>query len=300
MARVIVGGALLLWLGATLLLSELRWARRVGLAERVGPYVPGHRGATAGPSGVESLSGLVAQVARSLGARVSRALGVNEDLEERLRRVHSPLDVTAFRVRQLGWSLAGFGAGTLTAVTVRPPLPLVVLFVVGAPVLGFLIPEQQVAAASSRWQRRVFLELPVVTEQLAMLAASGYSLVSALNRIAVRGNGACARDLARVVTRVGQGLDESAALAEWAATVRVDAVERLVRVLALNRAAGDLGALLGAEARAVRQDGHRELIATLERRAQQVWIPVTVATLVPGVIFISIPFITALRTFTGP
>jgi hypothetical protein len=41
----------------------------------------------------------------------------------------------------------------------------------------------------------------------------------------------------------------------------------------------------------------RELIETAERRSQQVWIPVTVATLVPGVIFIAIPFIEALRYF---
>lgn len=38
----------------------------------------------------------------------------------------------------------------------------------------------------------------------------------------------------------------------------------------------------------------RELIETMERRQQQVWIPVTIATLVPGVIFIGIPFSGAL------
>jgi hypothetical protein len=36
----------------------------------------------------------------------------------------------------------------------------------------------------------------------------------------------------------------------------------------------------------------------MERRGQQVWIPVTVATLIPGVIFLSIPFIEALRLFS--
>jgi hypothetical protein len=44
----------------------------------------------------------------------------------------------------------------------------------------------------------------------------------------------------------------------------------------------------------------RDLLEALERRAQQVWVPVTVATLVPGVIFLSIPFIAALRQFSGP
>jgi len=53
------------------------------------------------------------------------------------------------------------------------------------------------------------------------------------------------------------------------------------------------------EARAIRRDVHRELIETIERRSQQVWIPVTVATLLPGVILMAIPFVEALRAFSG-
>ena len=53
------------------------------------------------------------------------------------------------------------------------------------------------------------------------------------------------------------------------------------------------------EARTVRAEVHRELIETIERRGQQVWIPVTVATLVPGVLFLAVPFIEAMRLFTS-
>jgi tight adherence protein C len=35
------------------------------------------------------------------------------------------------------------------------------------------------------------------------------------------------------------------------------------------------------------------------KRSQKVWIPVTVATLLPGVIFIAIPFIKAVELFAG-
>jgi hypothetical protein len=41
------------------------------------------------------------------------------------------------------------------------------------------------------------------------------------------------------------------------------------------------------------------LIETVERRGQQVWIPVTVAALVPGVLFMAVPFIEALRLFSA-
>jgi Flp pilus assembly protein TadB len=169
----------------------------------------------------------------------------------------------------------------------------------GSPLLAFLVLEQRVAAASSRWQRRIFLELPVVAEQLAMLLAAGYSLGSALNRLAERGNGACGHDLGRVRARMHQGLSEVAALREWAQLAQVDALDRLVSVIALNAEASDLARLISDEARAVRRDVQRDLVQIMERRGQQVWVPVTVATLVPGVIFLAIPFIEALRLFAG-
>jgi Flp pilus assembly protein TadB len=171
--------------------------------------------------------------------------------------------------------------------------------VLSAPLLTFLVIEQGVAAASSARQRRLFLELPVLAEQLAMLLSAGYSLGAALSRLATRGTGACAEDLRRVVGRLRQGLSESEAVREWADIAGVPALDRLVPVMALNREASDLGRLLADEARSIRRDVQRELVETMERRAQSVWIPVTVATLVPGVIFLAIPFLEALRLFSG-
>jgi hypothetical protein len=103
----------------------------------------------------------------------------------------------------------------------------------------------------------------------------------------------------RVTGRIRQGLTEVEALREWATVADVDALRRLVSVLSLNRQAGDLGRLIGDEARSIRRDVHRELVETIERRGQQVWIPVTVAALVPGVIFLAVPFIEALRLFAN-
>ncbi len=131
-----------------------------------------------------------------------------------------------------------------------------------------------------------------------MLLGSGYSLGSALNRLARRGHGACATDLHRVCGRIRQGLSDVDALREWAALADVEALSRLVTILAMNREGGDLAQLISEEARTIRQDAQRELIEIIERRGQQVWIPVTVATLVPGVLFMVVPFIEAMRLFT--
>jgi len=308
--RMALASALVLWAGSVLVLSELRWFRRPGLAERLRPYqLAGplggrlaRTGAGADGGGVFSVASfheVVGPLSRAIGERGARLFGVSEELSVRLERIHSGLEVTTFRMRQVGWTAAAFGVAALLTVATRPPALVVVVLLAGAPLLAFLVLEQQVASRSAAWQRRLFLELPVVSEQLAMLLSSGYSLGAALNRLADRGSGACAQDLARVRSRVRQGLADVEALREWAVVAGVPALDRLVAILALNQEASDLGRLISEEARSIRRDVQRQLVETMERRSQQVWIPVTVATLVPGVIFLSIPFIEALRQFAG-
>ena len=96
----------------------------------------------------------------------------------------------AFRVRQLAWAVAGLvGAGVLAAAA--------------APVGQWRWSSSSAdrswrswwSSSSSprrpaRWQRRIFLELPVVSEQLGMLLGAGYSLGAALSP-GGWGTGAC-------------------------------------------------------------------------------------------------------------
>ncbi len=300
MSRLVVLVAVLAGAGTSLVLTELRWFRRVSLAERIAPYLPGARATRLARRGASwrALGEVVSPLVSTAGDRLSRLLGSGEELSSRLERIHSPDTVTAMRMRQLGSALAALAAATVVTAGVRPPLVIALLFLIGAPLLAFLVLEQQVARASSRWQQQVVGELPIVTEQLGMLLGAGYSMTSSLNRLSQRSSGACAADLTQVCGRIRQGLDEQAALGEWARRVDVDALDRLVAVLALNRQAADLGRLISAEARAMRRDAQRRLIESIERRAQQVWVPVTVAALVPGVLFLVVPFMQAMRLFT--
>lgn len=302
MTRIVVVSTLALWAGATLVLSRRRWFARRSLTDRLRPYEPGGLATSASGPGmlsVDSFAEVVAPLARSLGERFARLVGINEELAVRLERVHSRLDPTDFRVRQLGWTAVGGVGGVLAATALRPPAVVVLLFLVGAPALSFLFVEQQLAVASDRRKRRLFLELPVVSEQLGMLLSAGFSLGAALQRLADRGQGVSGQDLRRVVARIRQGVTEVDALREWAAVADLDALSRLVAVLALNREAGDLGRLISEEARSIRREVQRGLVEQIERRSQQVWIPVTVAALVPGAIFIAIPFLEALRVFSA-
>ena len=300
MIRVAVGAGLLVWIGATLLFAQSTRVSRPALVERLRPYSPGAAGTSRsnGLFSVESIREVIGPLARECGDRVAALFGVTEALSLRLRRIHSDRDVTTFRVRQL----AGSGAALVLAALLAglgAPAPLAILMLGGAALLAFLVPEQRLARASERWQRDLALELPVVSEQLAMLLNAGYSLGAALARVSERGRGCAARDLTDVVNRVRYGLSENDALREWAAVARVDAVDRLVGVLALHAESADLGRLVSSEAQQARRDLQRRTIETIERRSQQVWVPVTVATLVPGTILLAVPFLSALRMFAN-
>jgi Flp pilus assembly protein TadB len=302
MTRALLLSALLGWLGATLLLGELPGFRHVPLSERVSPYLPGAglpRSRPSGPLSVASFHDVVVPLLDSAGDRLGNLLGVSEELAVKLERIHSPVSVSEFRMRELGNALVALTIGSVATVALRPPVPVTLLFLLGAPSLIFLVREHQIGQASAAWQERIFSELPIVTEQLGMLLGAGYSLGSALNRLSQRATGACAIDLQRVCGRIRQGVGERAALDEWAELAGVPALGRLVAILSLNREANDLSRLISEEARSVRREAHRRLIETIERRAQQVWIPVTVATLVPGVLFMVVPFVQAMRLFTA-
>jgi tight adherence protein C len=300
MIRLGTGIGLLVWLGVTLLLSDWRRFSRPTLADRLEPYSPG--GPQARPPGailsMESFREMLVPLLQSIGDRVAALFGVTEALHLRLHRIHAPDDPSAFRTRQLGWSGAALGVGLLVSALGLPGL-VDALALLGLPLLTFLFIEQRLSSRSAAWQASLARELPVVSEQLAMLLNAGFSLGAAINRLAARGQGCSARDLSRVANRVRQGVSESMALREWADIARVDPLDRLVSVLALNTEASDLGRLVSSEARQARRDVQRTLTELIERRAQQVWVPVTVATLVPGVILLAVPFLAALRLFSN-
>ncbi len=298
MTRLIAAATIAFFFGLVLILSELRFFRSRSLAARISPYLPGGTTRTAQELlSLESFSELFRPVAEVLGALTAKVFGVSEELPRRLRRVHWDIDASEFRVRQIGWAIGTLIMIVLFGVVLGLPAPMIMMAALTGPLVAFLVVEQQLANASDRWKENTFHELPVIAEQIAMLLGSGYSLGSALQRVAERGSGAVAQDLDIVVRRVQQGMSEQAALREWADLVDVPAVSRLVSILALNREAGDLGAMVAAEARTIRSEAHRSLLEAIEKKNQQVWIPVTLAALVPGVILMMIPFVRALSEF---
>lgn len=295
--RSVVAAGVLVWLGATLLLSSWPRFSRVSLQERLQPFHP-----SVGPRPVrraQSAAELLVPLTESIGARLAALFGVSEPVERRLRRIHSPTPPGAFRLRQMAACLAALVAAAAVAGLAGGGVAIDLLLVAGGPLLAFLVVEQGLARRSERWQASVVAELPLVAEQLAMLLNAGYSLGAALSRLAARGKGCVVRDLEQVVNRVHQGLSDAAALREWSEVAGVPQVDRLVSVLTLHADASDLGCLVSEEARQCRRDLQRRTVELMDKRGQQVWVPVTVATLVPGAILIAVPFVSALRIFAN-
>lgn len=301
MTRLHAALALTLWVGATLLLSSLARVQRPSLAARLAPYHRGPAGVGADRSvwSVASMRAVVSPLAEGVGRLAARLTGTRESAAVRLARIHSPVDPAAMRLRQLAMSVGALGVAATACLVVGPDPAVALVALAGAPLGVLVTTEHRLTAASQRWQQSVFAELPVIAEQLGMLLSTGWSLGGAVNRLAERGTGCCAQDLARVASRSRHGLGDIAALREWADLARVDGVHRLVHVLSLHRDTTDVGRLIAEEARSLRAEAHRQLIATLDRRSQSVWIPVTVATLVPGVILMSIPFIAVMKVFAN-
>ena len=297
MIRPLAFVALSAWIGSMLLLSELARFRRPDRVARIVAHLPGGYDQRSAPT--EGLLEVFAPLARDFGAAVARAFGVEEDLALRLERTHSTQEPTEFRIRQVSIALAVAITTVVASLLLSPPIPLVVIACIGAPLLALLAHEALLAKHSDAHKRALLLELPVVSEQLGMLLSSGWSLSAAIDRVAARSGGAITLDLRRVMGRIQQGLTEEQALREWATIADVVAVDRLVSVISLHHETSDLGRLITEEARATRAEAHRELIERIEKRSQQVWIPVTVATLVPGVLFLAVPFTAALRLFAS-
>lgn len=288
----------LLAAGSGLLLSRSRWFRRAPLHARIRPYAPARTsGQVSGPP--SQRGGVLVPLVVAAGDRLAAAAGVRGSVEVRLRRAGAPTDPARFRVRQFGLALVVMLGALAVAMSLHLSAALWLLVVLGAPVLATLAGEQLLDRRIADRRSEVVAALPVTAEQLALLIGAGYSLRSALTRLSTRASGAVSEDLGGVVRRIRQGLTEADALKEWAALMDVPQVERLVGVLALHREAGDLAALISQETSAIRAEAHRELIESIERRSQLVWVPVTVATLIPGLVLLAVPFVAAMSRVTG-
>lgn len=298
MIRLLALSALLGTAGLSMLLARAPWFRQPNLASRLRIHTPGLPDRRPRILGARSFRDALGPAAEHVGGWTARVVGINEDLATRLERLHRGVTSTQFRILQLRRAVVALlAAGALVAV-LRVPNAIALLLVAVSPVLSLLVSEQRLSLASQRWKRDLALELPLVEEQLAMLLDAGWSLGGALQRVSGRSSGPTSQDIARLLRSVRRGNSYGDALREWSLIADCPAVDRIAAILSLADQGADLGRLVSDEAQLGREERHRELLAAVERKGQQVWIPVTVAALVPGCMLLALPFMRALRFFS--
>lgn len=292
MSSLAASSAALMAVGGTVTLSGLRWFRQTSLTARLArPSSP--------PAGTRRLGNVLASAAAASGSAVAALLGSDPDLEIKLARAGAAQSPEEFRSRQF-CAAAGAFVTVAVALTAMGAAPAVVVAIaMGSAAATFGVFEHQLARAVRSRRMQIIEELPIVAEQIGMLLASGLSLTSALDVAAQRGSGICATDLRQVTARVVAGTGVETALAEWADGAGSAEIRRFIGVLTLHEETADVASLVSDEARSARMEVHRQLISLIERRSEQVWIPVTVAALVPGAVLLAIPFSDALRGYAA-
>lgn len=198
------------------------------------------------------------------------------------------------RVAEIGISLLG----AATAVGLFPGstiLPLALLGAASALALAKLI--ERTALDHRRKRRTNALDLSIIAllEQLHLKLANGNSLQSSI----VRTDGITNKDVLSLQNLVRSGLDLESATSYWIDEFDAPSKRRAADLLLARTTTSETLALLAGLIQQLRNEQRFTLIADIERRNQLVWIPVTIAVLVPGMIFIAIPLEATLRSLLG-
>lgn len=274
--------------GIALLLvaSRVVAARRSEIAVRVLPYLHDlpHPAFTRPADGIAR--GALARLAR----RVDAILGGATSVRRRLERAGLQATVHDFRVEQVLWGLASFGAAAAFSVllAMRSPgrtFPLLVLCGL-AFVFGVMLRDNRLSAQVASREREILAEFPTVAELLALAVAAGEGPVSALERVVSRCHGAMADDLARVLGAIRTGTAVVTALDELASRTGLPVVARFAGGMAVAIERGTpLADVLHAQAADVREAQRRALIESGARREIFMMVPVVFLVLPVTVIF---------------
>ncbi|WP_067201028.1 type II secretion system F family protein [Microbacterium sp. XT11] len=302
---VLLGGALAAGL-LGVLAALPRW-RAASLTTRIGPYV---RDVVADDD-LPRLSlprvGVLPAARRSAWRRIldlfDRMLGGGESLRLRLSQAGLEVEPTAFRGRQLAWTIAGVAAGAVLlivfALAGRLSAPVTLLPLIGGATAAVTYDAQLTARAKAR-RTRLSDELPTTLEFLALCLSAGEGFLDALRRVAAIGSGELTAELRHVVVAVGTGSPLADALGEMAGRLQLPGLSRAVdQVIAALEHGAPLAAVLQAQAGDARDDAKRALIEQAGRKEILMLLPLVFLILPMSVLFAIYPGLFILRLGIG-
>jgi tight adherence protein C len=312
MSPVVLGGLLgaLLAIGLLLVVRRLPFLRRPAIDDRIGPYLRDlggsdvFLGVTDSSSPFYAVLRLFEPSLRGGAARLERILGGAASIRRRLARAGIDRTVEEFRIEQVLWGTAGFGAALLVSFIalsagVGDPVGLILLCGIAA-VVGILSRDTYLTSQVRRRERRLLAELPTVTELLALAVAAGEGPAAALDRVAKSSRGELARELQQVLAETRAGEQLVRALDALADRTGLVALSRFADGLAVALERGTpLADVLRAQAGDIREASRRELIESGARREVAMMVPVVFLVLPVTVVFAFFPGAVGIRLIAG-
>ncbi|MEV0799081.1 type II secretion system F family protein [Kribbella sp. NPDC050281] len=312
MSPMVLGGLVGVLFGLSLLLvvRRLPFLRKPSVDDRIAPYLRDLGGPEVFLGVVDSSSPFYAIVRlfgpslRAGAGRLERLLGGAASIRRRLSRAGIERSVEEFRIEQVLWGTAAFGAGlvvSIVAVSLGVGNPVGMLVFCGLlGVLGVLARDTYLSTQVRRRERRLLAELPTVAELLALSVAAGEGPAAALDRVARSCRGELADELQRVLgeTRAGETLVR--ALDGLADRTGLLALSRFADGLAVALERGTpLADVLRAQAGDIREAGRRELIESGARREVAMMVPVVFLVLPVTIAFAFYPGAVGIRLIAG-
>lgn len=129
-------------------------------------------------------------------------------------------------------------------------------------------------------------------QQVRLKITSGNSLQKALTSTSNVGN----QDIEYLQNLLRSGMDIESSSRVWLDNFQAPAKQRLADLWSTKTTTSEMLTLIEDLLQWLHSEQRFYLTSEIERRNQLVWIPVTVAVLLPGMIFIAIPLEATLRT----
>lgn len=276
------------------------------LADRVAPYIvdvsEGARLFTVRRmvDPLPILGTLLAPTIHRLVDLLARVLGGNTVIAHRLDQAGRAMSVHRFRTEQLGWAIAGAGAGILLSTLAATNRPLAPAMIVAAPVTGAILGAIARDAALKRAARarlaRISAEMPTVLEFLSLSLSAGEGIFESLRRVGRVSSGELSREFRQVAGAVQTGIPMSSALAELAGRVDLPALTRCVEQLAAALERGSpLAEVLRAQAQDARDVAKRTLLETAGRKEVAMLVPLVFLILPLSILFAIFPGVFVLQ-----
>ncbi|WP_298208091.1 hypothetical protein [Ferrimicrobium sp.] len=150
-------------------------------------------------------------------------------------------------------------------------------------------------AAAQQTERALRNDLPLLLSELQAALDRGHSLAAAVTVVAHSTETAWSAHLERASSSLTRGEPIAGVLNDLANIFADPDISRALTLLALSSQHQVAQQLVGQLLTKAKLDHHHRLIAIAGKREQLIWIPVALATLIPGVLLVIVPLIGSLK-----